>query len=70
MSPLEPGAASEPRYIAEEDLAALSRAALGFGPYDPPWRVRDTRNGAIIEHGFRLEDGALGFAEALNRFVA
>ena len=58
MSPSEPGAAIEPRYIAEEDHAALDLKARGFGPHDPPWRVRDTRTGEIVEYGFRLEDGA------------
>jgi hypothetical protein len=68
MSPVEPGAATSARFIAEPDDDAIDQRASGFGPHDPPWRVRDAETGRIIEHGFRLEDGALGYAEALNHF--
>lgn len=72
MSPGEPGAATEPeaRFIAEPDFTGLDQAAPGFGPHDPPWRVRDTWTDEVVEYGFRIEDGALGYAEALNRFLA
>jgi hypothetical protein len=56
------------RYFACEDHSNRSYLrASGFGPHDPPHRVVDRRTGKTVEHGFRLEDTAIAYAEALNR---
>jgi hypothetical protein len=57
------------RYIAALDYGEGDYLeAEGFGPHDPAWRVEDTATGAVIERGFRTEDAAVGYAEALNQW--
>lgn len=55
------------RYIASLDYGSGDYlSADGFGPHDPPWRVDDTATREVVEHGFRSEEAALAYAEALN----
>ena len=53
--------------VAPDSRDSSHLQATGFGPHDPPYLVTDRRTGRVIEHGFRLEEAAVAYAEALNR---
>ena len=54
-------------YAAADNQASAHLTASGFGPHDPPYLVRDPQKDRVIEHGFRLQEAATAYAEALNR---